>query len=252
VFAKGWALQAKSRKKFKPVIISRVVNYYYGSRSIPFGLIAIIPLLIVYEVLAINLNEDKLIEVRNYADVFFKSILDAVGIEGYVALGMLLGAAIFIAFFLRIDKRHPVKLRYLFGVIIESAIYAVALSYVVDRALQQLYVSAPEAHDRAMQIMLSFGAGIYEELVFRAFLFGISALTLKRLLGIGPFLSYLLPALFSSAVFSWIHYLDGTPFDLETGLYRFLAGLFFCLLYQLRGLGVVAWTHTLYDLYLVL
>jgi len=59
--------------------------------------------------------------------------------------------------------------------------------------------------------MLALGAGVYEELVFRGLLFGVSALALRRLKFPGWF-AYVVAALFSSIAFSWFHYLGGEPF----------------------------------------
>ena len=43
----------------------------------------------------------------------------------------------------------------------------------------------------------------------------------------------------------------GEPFRFMPFVYRTFAGVFFALVYQVRGFAVAAWTHTLYDVYVL-
>jgi len=71
--------------------------------------------------------------------------------------------------------------------------------------------------------------------------------TSRRLAGISA-------ALISAVIFSAFHYIGvyGDPWALESFTFRFLAGLAFSALFLLRGFGVAAWTHALYDVFLTL
>jgi len=40
-------------------------------------------------------------------------------------------------------------------------------------------------------------------------------------------------------------------FTVQSFTFRMIAGLFFSALYLLRGFGIVAWTHALYDVFLL-
>jgi membrane protease YdiL (CAAX protease family) len=57
----------------------------------------------------------------------------------------------------------------------------------------------------------------------------------------------------SSLAFSLAHHIGpaGEPFAFAAFTYRVLAGAFFGLVYQIRGFAVAAWTHALYDLYVL-
>ena len=44
----------------------------------------------------------------------------------------------------------------------------------------------------------------------------------------------------------------GDRFDIYSVVFRTIAGLFFSALYLLRGFGITAWTHALYDVFLLL
>src|SRR5436309_307033 len=55
-------------------------------------------------------------------------------------------------------------------------------------------------------------------------------------------------------IFSAFHYIGpyGDPLDVYSFVFRTIAGLFFSGLYLLRGFGITAWTHALYDVFLLL
>lgn len=96
-----------------------------------------------------------------------------------------------------------------------------------------------------------FGAGIYEEVLFRLLLlpailgtvcwFGCSKKT-------GRFWAVVL----SSLVFSAAHYQFltsvGDVFELFSFTFRLLAGIFFAVLFLKRGFGIAAGSHAMYDI----
>lgn len=102
--------------------------------------------------------------------------------------------------------------------------------------------------------MLSLGAGIYEELLFRVVLVGLFAWVARRVLGWRPLTAGLVAAIAGALIFSAFHYIGpyGDPLDVYSFVFRTIAGLFFSGLYLLRGFGITAWTHALYDVFLLL
>lgn len=102
-------------------------------------------------------------------------------------------------------------------------------------------------------VVLSLGAGIYEELVFRVLLVG-GLFGVFRSSGVGRRPAALFAAGLAALVFSGFHYIGqyGDPFSVSSFLFRFLAGLAFSVLFLIRGFGVTAWTHALYDVILFL
>jgi hypothetical protein len=60
-------------------------------------------------------------------------------------------------------------------------------------------------------------------------------------------------AVLGAAVFSAFHYIGpyGDPFSWPTFTFRLVAGLLFSAMYLLRGFGITAWTHALYDVFLI-
>jgi hypothetical protein len=55
-------------------------------------------------------------------------------------------------------------------------------------------------------------------------------------------------------IFAGFHYIGpyGEPLALGSFTFRTIAGLLFTGLYVLRGFGITAWTHALYDVFLAL
>ena len=102
------------------------------------------------------------------------------------------------------------------------------------------------------QLSLSLGAGLYEELVFRVILVGGLFWLLNRL-GAERRAAYVVAALVGALLFSAVHYVGvfGDPFEVGSFLFRFLFGLAMNVLFLVRGFGVAAWTHALYDVMVV-
>ena len=55
-------------------------------------------------------------------------------------------------------------------------------------------------------------------------------------------------------MFSYYHFIgvEGDPFNLSVFIYRFIAGIALSIIFIFRGLGIAVYTHTFYDLYLVI
>jgi len=102
------------------------------------------------------------------------------------------------------------------------------------------------------QVMISLGAGLYEELVFRVLLVSGLAWIGTRGLGWSTRASGVAATVLGALIFSAFHYIGpyGDPFQLDSFTFRAIAGVIFSGLYLARGFGIAAWTHALYDLLL--
>lgn len=137
------------------------------------------------------------------------------------------------------------------GMTLESFVLAIPLILMGCVAARYWSLSASFG-DALNLIILSVGAGIYEELVFR-----LMALTLLHLLLIDLFairkpLAYLLMVVISSVAFSGYHYLSAEPFVWQTFVFRTVAGLYFGAIFVFRGFGITAGSHAAYDVLIVL
>ena len=246
-----------------------VAGYHQATRTALYGFIMALPLVLMYEVLIRWANRGLGGGVRISSEVWMKNVpmqtpvgqwfqakLLALGITaeiGMIAVVVLIGLAIYLW---ERKKQLPLKVTYGLGVIGESAVYALAVAYLVSlmtyavvQPQMSLMVLGIQEVGLFHNLVMSLGAGIYEELLFRVILTGGLYWVLKQLMPrVG---AYLVAAVVGALLFSWIHY-TGTFADeitLASFTFRALFGLVLNALYLLRGFGVAAWTHALYDVY---
>ncbi|MFB0552410.1 MAG: CPBP family intramembrane glutamic endopeptidase [Phycisphaerae bacterium] len=105
-------------------------------------------------------------------------------------------------------------------------------------------------------IVTGIGAGIYEELVFRLILICLLMLLFQDVLRLTHMKSIVLSVLISAALFSAHHhviFVDGqlgrtAAFNWTEFSFRTIAGIYFAILFAIRGFGVTAGTHAFYDI----
>jgi hypothetical protein len=251
-----------------PVVSS--TSYWRAARQPRYSITFAFPLLVAYEALAFGLSHDALAGVRNGADVMLKSVFVLLGgRNGLLAFGALLVGSGLVLVWRDRRRSGPIEGRVLAWMAAESVLYALVFGLVVGtltgfllRALMTAWVTPAVAAQTpalgrlglATQLMVSLGAGIYEELLFRVLLVGTVAWAARRLLGWGPLASGLLATVLGALVFSAFHYLGpyGDRLELGSFAFRAIAGLMFSGLYLLRGFGITAWTHALYDVLLAM
>ncbi|MEO7965202.1 MAG: CPBP family glutamic-type intramembrane protease, partial [Gemmatimonadaceae bacterium] len=102
-------------------------------------------------------------------------------------------------------------------------------------------------------LMISLGAGLYEELLFRVLLVSALVWLAKKILGWGPVAAGLFATMAGALIFSAFHYVGpfGDKLELGSFVFRAIAALAFSALYLVRGFGITAWTHALYDVMLL-
>lgn len=110
--------------------------------------------------------------------------------------------------------------------------------------------AAPRPESRLARLVLYCGAGVYEELVFRGLLLGGLLWSLRRIARLGPATAAAWAALVAAALFALFHYVGegGDAFTVGSFLQRAAAGLYFSLVFVVRGFGVAAAAHALYDI----
>lgn len=105
-------------------------------------------------------------------------------------------------------------------------------------------------------IVTGIGAGIYEELIFRLILICVLMIVFQDVLQFNRKSSIILAVLVSAALFSAHHHIDffsgqlnpQDPFNLRTFGFRTIAGVYFAVLFAIRGFGITAGTHAFYDI----
>jgi|SRR5690242_13274980 len=244
--------------------VSSPSSYWQVSRAPRYSLSFALPLLVFYQVLAVLLAHGTR-SVRNGADVILQSLFVAVaGSWGpLVFMVCLIGVGVWLV---ARDLRRGSRLRVsvFAGMLAESVLLALLFGFLVggvtSGVLGGLQILARAAGagagadlDHWTRLMLSLGAGIYEELLFRVLLVGALAAAARALLGWRPVTAGAAATLLGAAIFSAFHYIGpyGDRLQLYSFVFRMVAGLFFSALYLARGFGITAWTHALYDVLLL-
>lgn len=230
-------------------------RYFRATREPAYSLLFLLPLILAYEVLALLLNVNHSIEVRNGADVILREILAVLRIESLPLAMVVALLVILIALTEHLKGREALKASYFAAMVLESGLWAVLIG-AISRRMVRLFFAVPALGTQGplTKLMLFLGAGVYEELVFRVLLISFFLLVFRSVLGVDAVGAGVLSVLAAALLFSLFHHLGpfGEPFRTATFLFRFFAGLVLSMLYVTRGLGITAWSHALYDIFLYL
>jgi Type II CAAX prenyl endopeptidase Rce1-like len=241
---------------------ARAGSYWQVSRAPRYSLLFALPLLVLYQILATLEPVGRQGSLRNGADVILEGL--------FIALAGRWGPLVFMVCLIagglwlvtRDMRRHGGPLRTgVFGrMLAESILLALVFGFAVA-ALTSQFVRPPamigpaqvQALDWWTRLMLSVGAGIYEELLFRVVLVTALAWLGESVLGWRPTIAGVWATLLGAILFSTAHYIGpyGDRLTLYSFVFRMIAGVYFSGLYLLRGFGITAWTHALYDLILL-
>jgi hypothetical protein len=244
-----------------------VSDYLRITRAPRYSLTFAIPLLVLYEVLAFSLSGRDFAGVRNGADVLLKSLFVALGgRNGLILFGaLLLGAGGWLVW--RDGRGRRVEPVVFAVMAFESIVYALVFGLVASTLTTVLLPglaslargSAVALHwdngwSLLTQLMISLGAGIYEELLFRVLLVSGLAWLIGRIFHVRRPAAGLCAVVAGALIFSAFHYIGpyGDDLTLASFTFRAVAGMLFSGLYLLRGFGITAWTHALYDVFLAL
>ena len=245
-----------------------VRKYWDVSRAPRYSLLFALPLFLLYEGLAAALaGTADSAQVRNAADVVLKTpFVIFSGPRGSMAFFATI-VAVFV-FLVGRDlrkSRDRLRGRVFVQMLAESSVLALLLGVVVGTITQQLLGGLSvlgaqsggggiQAMGPGTRLMLALGAGLYEELLFRVLLVGGLAAGLHWLIGGSRMVTGVIAAVVGALIFSAFHYIGeyGDPLELQSFTYRAIAGLVFSAMYLTRGFGITAWTHALYDVYVML
>ena len=242
--------------------LSALRIYWRQSRAHRYSLLFALPLLVAYETLAAFLGHGESQAIRNGADVLIKSVFIAIlGQHGPLVFGtILIGVSVWLV--IRDMRVHGRRLspRVFAGMAAESIVLALMFGVVVSSITTQLlapFAAIVQTPMRELgwwtQLMVSLGAGLYEELLFRVVLVGAIAAAGIKLLGWRPATAAIVAVGVGAFVFSAFHYVGpfGEPLEAGSFTFRLIAGIFFSALFVTRGFGITAWTHALYDVFLL-
>jgi hypothetical protein len=243
-------------------------SYWRVSRAHRYSLVFALPLLILYETLAAALSYGGG-GVRNGADVLIKSAFAALaGAYGQIMFATVVvavsvwligrdmranGRALRSSMFLRMAAEST-ALALVFGLLVGTLTAQVLSPFAVaDLPLATASSAQLESLSWGTRLMVSLGAGIYEELLFRVILVSSLAFIAQRVLGLRPWPAGVVAVIVGAIIFSAFHYVGeyGDPWRLDSFVFRMIGGVVFSAMYLLRGFGITAWAHALYDVFLL-
>ena len=168
--------------------------------------------------------------------------------------GMLVAYAAILVILRKRGSFHP---RAFVPVLVESTFYALTMGTLILFVMNRFIGVMPGLSTGGGSLnpldilVISAGAGLHEELIFRVIGMGGLAWLLAGITG--PKRAWIFALVISSLLFSLAHHLGpaGEAFSFAAFTYRTLAGAFFALVYHVRGFAVAAWTHAIYDVYVL-
>jgi hypothetical protein len=221
-------------------------------RNLFTSLMLVFPLMVIYHA-GILLTHG----VLNGADFVTQIIVSLLGRDRYwmFVVAVTVGFVVALGLLRRKQHFHP---RTVGPLLLESTIYALTMGGLISLIMVRLLHLQPPRMGSPLasagpftNLIMSIGAGVYEETVFRLGLLAGIAAFCERVLHLRRWLALVLAFGLSSAVFSAVHGLgplaDRHAFELWVFTFRFLAGAIFGLLFWFRGFAVAVYTHAIYD-----
>jgi membrane protease YdiL (CAAX protease family) len=185
----------------------------------------------------------------NGADALIIRILSALSVRSLFGSALIL-VLCFVIWQLRTRASWKIKPEMLWVLYLESLCFAFILLFSFGWITTHLSLSLSADHGGIANLVLYCGAGIYEELVFRAFLLGILIAVFDNFFHMKRTSAIATAVILGALLFSAFHYIgpSGDSFTVGSFLQRALGGLYFSVLYATRGFGVAAASHAIYDI----
>jgi hypothetical protein len=225
------------------------LNYLHRSELPLISLVYLLPFLVIYEVgtryfttAALHGRDEQIIAFSLMQRFFL-----LVGGSSRHLPAMTVAAVLLISHIARKDS-WEIDLRVLLGMIVESVLLTVPL-ILLGIALPRYFPLAATATPQTDRLILALGAGVYEEFFFRLALFALLSLLLHDILKAPRMITNLLVVAISAISFSAYHYLSPQEhFQLQTFIFRTIAGAYFGILFLHRGIGITSASHCFYDI----
>jgi len=228
-----------------------MMDYLTRSRNLPKSFLFILPLLVFYEIGIVIYGS----ETKNTADVIVKKPFEIFGDNAALAFNSLIIIISFCSIFY-IEKKNRLSCGIFIPMFFESTAYGFFLGYVtlffvhgyLPFDITNLYVQR-----FVKGVVVSLGAGIYEEILFRLLLLSLLYYVLVKALKMNAIVGALLSILICSCIFSIMHYIGtaSDSFSISSFSFRLVAGVVLSAIFVFRGLGIAVYTHAIYDILVI-
>lgn len=222
-----------------------------------------LPIFVLYHLSVIFLD------VKNATDMVTGHIFRLAdgSTTSYVGITLAIGI-VFAGGFAFLGRGHAFEPKKFAQIAIEGVVYAVLMRMAAGVLMERIFAGQITDDSRFVGFVMSLGAGFYEELAFRVFLFGFGAKILvylfsdddvhlvetnKSAFSMRTVAIMLAWSVVSSVVFSGFHYIGalGDPFKMTSFVFRLLLGLALTMVYATRGFAAAVWTHAVYDIWVL-
>lgn len=220
-------------------------GYLKETRRPVYSAALVFPFLGVYHVGTILLKTTHI----NGADALIIRLLSALSVHSMLGSALVL-TIFFTVWQLRARASWKLKSPMLLLSFLESACFAFILLFLFGW-MTRLSLAGPAAGgSRLANLVLYCGAGVYEELLFRALLLGLLIAVFARIFRWKKGTSAAAAVTLGALLFSAFHYLGpaGDALSVASFVQRALGGLYFSIIFVTRGFGVAAAAHATYDI----
>ena len=224
--------------------------YWRSTRSPLYSFLFTVPLFLIYEIGIFLTSSDDMFVLRNGADALMRQILAPFGITGLYWVGVIFFIGFIIAFILQRKYWEETQIHsdYFLLMMVESVGWSVLIYFFMSNVY--LLLMNPTGSMLVQQVTLAVGAGIYEEFLFRVMLIAGISVILGFIFQWSDKTRNWAAMVIAAGIFSSFHFIGeyGDFFSFNIFMIRFLAGIALGTLYFLRGFGITAWSHAVYDL----
>lgn len=235
-----------------------LAEYVAASRRPLTIFVFLLPLVLIYEIGLLTVLRSQHDVLTNLAH---RSLLQFFNIFGMGGL-YLGGAAILVVLLIwHVLNRDPWRLsgRVLALMVVESALLAIPLLVLAQLIAQTggvaqpaaaLATGAPIPTGLAARVVVSIGAGLYEEFLFRMLVIALLHTLLVDVAKADHWVGLGVAIAVSAVLFTAAHPLRGATGELvpQRVAFYLLAGLYFAAVYVARGFGIAVATHAAYDI----
>lgn len=259
--------------------ISQLLNFgpdsYLERTSRPaYAIVFLVPMIIFYEIGTVLVNTDQLQHFRSrvLAFVWLERLAAMLGFDERLSFAILplIVMVVLAAFQITSGKKWRVNLVDMFPMTGECVLLALPLLLIAllltspqpvancaVLAAPCAAVDAAAGSTFAGEVVTGIGAGIYEEFVFRLVLICLLMMLFLNLMGVAHNAAAIASVLISAALFSAHHHVDllgiapgvqlADQFTWPKFIFRTLAGVYFAVLFAVRGFGITAGAHAFYN-----
>ncbi len=210
-----------------------------------------LPVFLAYHLGVVFLN------IRNASDVVTGLLMQIAEGNTAIYLGLTLAiGVVFAGVFGWLGRGQAFRVMKFGQIAIEGVLYALVMRLVGSYVVGRMFAGKPMVHGFTGFIM-SLGAGFYEELMYRAILFGVGSYLLRTLLfARGTIRGAVMTwgwAVVCAAIFSAMHYIGplGDSFEVRSFVFRWVLGMLLTTIFIFRGFAAAVWAHAFYDIWVL-